>query len=462
MSAPAVPGRRFAQVLEQVRAIVAAPVEGCSAGELAEDMRDGRAVIDLMEMDSARCLRAFEAKGGPRAAGATSTVAWARSALHLSGGQAQERVVLGRQLEAGMLPLTEAAVEAREIGFSHATVLARTASEVGGSAMAAGEAALVDRARSVDPAQLREEARSFRHTVDPTGALRAAQVAYRRRMLDLTTTDDGMTRIEGRLDAEGGAMLRSALERFLKPMRGDTRTPRQRRADALKEMARRLVHGGDRVGSPGRLPQLIVTVPVATLRGEPGSPAAQLGDGSMVPAETARRLACHAEVKVVRMDAKGIPLDACRTRRSPTPTQWAALVARDGGCRWPDPQPCDRSADWCVVHHHDSVVFGGPTNVKDMYLLCWDHHTWVHEAGWTLVGEPNGELRAVPPGPDGRPARIDEPGVRKPRVFRARTPVRRSAGRPTGRAPSAMNSATPPSVAWAAPSGTARMPSVPP
>jgi hypothetical protein len=40
------------------------------------------------------------------------------------------------------------------------------------------------------------------------------------------------------LDAEGGATLRTALQRFMKPVKDDTRNYGQRNADALVELGR--------------------------------------------------------------------------------------------------------------------------------------------------------------------------------------------------------------------------------
>ncbi|HEY3957021.1 MAG TPA: hypothetical protein VGM53_26940, partial [Streptosporangiaceae bacterium] len=60
---------------------------------------------------------------------------------------------------------------------------------------------------------------------------------------------------------------------------------------------------GDQAGAPGRVPaglarrpRVIVTVPLATLLGQPLAPGAVLGAGIPITTETARRLACDAEI----------------------------------------------------------------------------------------------------------------------------------------------------------------------
>ena len=42
-------------------------------------------------------------------------------------------------------------------------------------------------------------------------------------------------------------------------------------------------------------------------------------------------------------------------------------------------------------------VFGGPTDRKNLVLLCYRHHWLVHEGGWQLVRTDDGRLLAVAP-----------------------------------------------------------------
>jgi hypothetical protein len=37
-------------------------------------------------------------------------------------------------------------------------------------------------------------------------------------------------------------------------------------------------------------------------------------------------------------------------------------------------------------------VHGGPTDSWNLCGLCWEHHHLVHEGGWTIQGNADGEL----------------------------------------------------------------------
>src|SRR2546421_231205 len=78
----------------------------------------------------------------------------------------------------------------------------------------------------------------FEHRVDAAGALAEANRAYQRRYLPLGEPQDGLVRLDGLLDTEGGASLRTALQAFMKPIKDDARSYGQRCADAVVELAR--------------------------------------------------------------------------------------------------------------------------------------------------------------------------------------------------------------------------------
>src|SRR5256885_7478606 len=128
----------------------------------------------------------------------------------------------------------------------------------------------------------------------PEGRGGEAHRAYGRRYLHLGEPMDGLIRLDGLLDAEGGATLRTALNAFMLPGKEDDRTPGQRRADALIEVCRQ--RGRPSADGAGPRPQLIITASVDTLAGIPGAPAARLDSGAMVPSATVQRLACDAAI----------------------------------------------------------------------------------------------------------------------------------------------------------------------
>jgi hypothetical protein len=85
-----------------------------------------------------------------------------------------------------------------------------------------------------------------------------------------------------------------------------------------------------------------------------------------------------------------------RATRTFTPDQYRAIMVRDGGCRWPG---CDAAPSDCEARHGREWALGGATDVDNGYAACRGrgHHRLIHEGGWTVRGEPNGELTFYDP-----------------------------------------------------------------
>jgi HNH endonuclease len=88
------------------------------------------------------------------------------------------------------------------------------------------------------------------------------------------------------------------------------------------------------------------------------------------------------------------PLEVGRATRVIQPAQRSALAVRDGGCVFPD---CARPLTWCEAHHVHHWLHGGPTDLANLALLCRAHHRAIHEGGWRLTHDPDGQWTATPP-----------------------------------------------------------------
>jgi hypothetical protein len=88
------------------------------------------------------------------------------------------------------------------------------------------------------------------------------------------------------------------------------------------------------------------------------------------------------------------PLEVGRTTRVIQPAQRSALAVRDGGCVFPH---CTRPLAWCEAHHLRHWLHGGPTDLANLALVCRTHHRAVHEGGWQLTRQPDGQWTATPP-----------------------------------------------------------------
>src|SRR5437879_9409676 len=216
----------FETAVKQLRVCVQAmaawvrQTEGEGLGEGLIQLRE--AGIDPLEAVFATGVRRFDKSGEYKADGALSLTAWLRWKCKLSGGAALERVEVARQLE--KLPETTAAFANGDVGFQHVAVLARTAEHVGAAAVRKDEASLLKAAQTMDPGQFTTVAKNFEHRVDAAGALAEANNACQRRYFHISEPHDGLVRLDGVLDAEGGATLRTALQPFMKPGKDDARS----------------------------------------------------------------------------------------------------------------------------------------------------------------------------------------------------------------------------------------------
>jgi hypothetical protein len=376
-----------------------AAVRGEAIAELPDSVLGGDIVelsglIDCLEGERARRLALFRERRGFLGDGAFSIVAWLRwkCRMRTSRARALEEVAT-RLVE---LPATAHALVGGEISIDHARIITGCAAAVGTDAMAKGEPILLEAARELDPYMLSIAAAHLRHAVDPDGALLDANETYESRKVWLSKLGN-MYRLDGQLDAEGGAYLQTALNALMgMPQAGDNRSAAQRRADALVELARQKLNSGELPQVGGQKPHLSLLVRAETLRGEPGAEAADLEWGGAVPGATALRLACDCALTEVAIDEDGNPRDVGRTRRSVHPSQKRALVVRDRHCRFTG---CDAPVEWTDAHHLQHWIHGGPTLLWNLVLLCGRHHRLIHEGGWKLEPDASGELVAVPPWP---------------------------------------------------------------
>ena len=293
------------------------------------------------------------------------------------------------------LPQATQAFADGDFSYAHAAMIARTAEKLGDKMESNAETILVSAAKELDLGRLRVVTLKLQHFMDPDSVREEANESHELRFLHLSQTLDGVFYINGRFDSEGGAVLQAALNALSgPPTPDDKRSPKQRRADALVELARQKLDSGTLPEVGGQKPHLTVTVSMATLANQPGSPAADLEWAQPIPAETARRLACDAAVTPIFLDSESNQPRAGQTSRSISGSQRKALVFRDKGCRFPG---CDRPADWTDVHHLKHWADGGKHVMDNMILLCRRHHRMVHEEGWQLVVTAEGNIVALMP-----------------------------------------------------------------
>ena len=146
------------------------------------------------------------------------------------------------------------------------------------------------------------------------------------------------------------------------------------------------VHGGART-------TMIVHTDLDRLLYGDGYGHASIEGVGPISAEVARRLACNAHITLSFDAPDGFSLDQKQMERDPSQAQRIEIRRRDKGCRFPG-CGCKNVTD---VHHIVWASKQGPTKMSNLLTLCVGHHSRVHELGWEMDGDANGEVRFISP-----------------------------------------------------------------
>ncbi|WP_369372559.1 DUF222 domain-containing protein [Promicromonospora sp. Populi] len=291
-----------------------------------------------------------------------------------------------------------------------------------------GEGLVLREAGSLNADQFRILARRFATVTDPDADDEDDDKAAKGEYLDLSRTLGGY-HLEGFLTDEHGLLLSTAINAVMgAPAAEDSRTPAQRRAQAVADVARMVLDTN--AASPGASipPHLNVTVswtelvsqvtrtrdglcvacgqvsPGRVKRAGPGLLSAGgpvfTETGGRAPSALVRRLACDSAITRVVFGPDGAVLDVGRAQRTVTGQMRRAVIARDQHCVYPG---CDQPPSRCEVHHAVTHwADGGATSVANSALLCWHHHQLVDARGITMRWA--GPLAPASSGHSSRPA----------------------------------------------------------
>jgi hypothetical protein len=368
--------------------------ESLTDAELTAYVRELDAVRSRAEAAMARAVAVWDARKVWADDGATSATSWLAHRCGLSRSSAAVLVRTARRLRS--MSLTRRANEGGELCFAKAVLLASAGhrSDKTLEVFARDEQLLVDHARGLTVDQTAQMLQHWLLRADPDGGPDKGDGDR----LHVSSTFGGATELDAHYDTDDGEVVRAAIEaeyerlwRAERAAGAPNRTPAQRRAAALAEVARRAA-GAD----PGR-PTIAVTIGLDDLQIRAGSGRVD-ETGQAVAAETARRLSCDANVVRVVTNGASEPLDVGRASRTVSPAQRRALTIRDRGCVFPG---CDRPPGWCDGHHIVHWADGAPTDLANLALLCQHHHKAMHEGGWSMARAPDGRLSFTRP--DGSP-----------------------------------------------------------
>ncbi|WP_020576404.1 HNH endonuclease signature motif containing protein [Actinopolymorpha alba] len=389
--------------------ILESPIWSCTDAERAEAVELAHKIVGRSEALRLRTIHDVDTHELASQAGATSTAAWLRHKLHLHPGAIGADVKLAKALETN-LQATGQALAAGRISLQHAKIIRESINllpkDISDDQKREGEARLLQLATRHDPKELRQLGIHLYETIDPEDAERRLgeqlererKRAEQKRSITFSHSGPGLQSARVQLPTDEMARLKALLDPLARPRKTDangpdTRTASRRLGDAFVELLDLTLAAGEAPTRGGTKPQIIITMTLAQL--VTGIGYATLDSGEQISAETARLLACDADVIPAVLNGKGQVLDLGRTTRFFTTAQRHALGIRDGmECNFPS---CDRPAKWCDAHHITHWADGGRTDLNNGVLLCGAHHNLIHNSDWQVRTGPNGRPEYIPP-----------------------------------------------------------------
>jgi hypothetical protein len=378
-------------VLDDLRAVLDELVEldadVFADGELVKGLQRQFARLGAV---NARAAASFQASGAWAPSGARDAAAWISGKCRLPSGEVRRRVRLGR-CESELSVAAEAWAAGR-IGEAHVAVLRQARRPGLVEAMARDEALLVGYAVDLPFVVFQQAVAYWVQVHAPDGGEGDAADLVERRSCHVSSTFEGMVRGDFELDPVRGAIVDETLrEIYDEFFRADWaaaserlgreptveelgRTPQQRRADALVEMAiraRTAPKGGKR---PRPLFSVYVDYDSTMARLCELANGAVITPGSLLPWLT------EAEVERVVFDGKGRVIDIGRRRRLFRGATRRAVRLRDRWCYHP---LCDQRAERCEIDHVRPYGDGGDTVTGNGQPACGFHNRWKHQQNQT-------------------------------------------------------------------------------
>lgn len=326
-----------------------------------------------------------------------NTVTLVADTLNISRADAHQRVeaakslgerstLTGQSLPPARPYLAERQATGR-VTRAQAQVIYRTLNHLDGRAditpaqLDDAETILVNHTDTLGPKDLEHLAAEITDRLDPDGDEPRDEERRRQRALHLH--DSG--KISGHCTPDVLAKLRAVLDPLAAPKPKDasgqdTRTAAQRMHDALLDACNRLLDSQTLPRHSGIRGTVITTIRLEDLMNQCGY--ATSTHGVRIPVHDLLAEAAHLKFLPAVLDSNGVVLHLGHSPRVASDRQFAALVARDGGCSFPG---CDVPPEWCQVHHVIEWQHGGPTNIDNLTLVCGYHHREFETRSWESV-----------------------------------------------------------------------------
>jgi len=358
--------------------------------------------------------------------GARDIIQLCQQRANVSFGEGKRRAALATWLP--QLPAAHQALGSGFLGSAQADELCRLAERlepVQLDALVAAEADLVAELSAMTPVQARNRLALFQAELCTEQSKKKRLERQRREnSLKLTKRSDDTIGIAGALDPISGEFLRNCVDNKVSEMWRRQRSGREaleapskvmtneyRRAEALIELVRAGATG-QHVGTGGV--EMLVLIDYQTLLEQlSDAGVCQLGDGTQIPADVARQLACDANIIPVVLAGPSVVLDVGRAARVATGGQRAALRAMHDSCCV---KGCDVAFNYCQIHHIVWWRNRGRSDLDNLAPVCSKHHHLIHNYGWDLTLDHNrvGSLsRDAAPSSTISDAMVRHPGSRR-------------------------------------------------
>jgi hypothetical protein len=363
---------------EAVQASVDTDLQALSRPQLMGHLESVDHAIRRLEAERLETIASSEKRRTFERDGLLDSTQQVAAVLNVRPGTARALVGKARLLE--KMPAIADAYRRGDLNSGHVAVAARTA-ELAPDQYGEYEADLLKMALEMEPAAYNRAATYLHNQIEGLRNRHAHQQRLRRR-LRFRTRLDGMVHLEGELDPDTAEPVIAAISALVdtdsrgEGWKGDFRSPDQKRADALADLAHHYLDRTDRPDVAGEKPHVTVLVDLPTLQGKPGR-LSEYGSGTVITPEAAETWACDASITRILVDPDGLPLDVGRATRTVPSAIRKALILRDGHCQHPG---CNRPQQWCDAHHIIHWARGGPTSLQNLILLCRPHHRLAHDA----------------------------------------------------------------------------------
>lgn len=324
------------------------------------------------------------------------------TALRLSSSTAQIRIDTARVLT-NHLPATCEALANGDISPSHATLIAREASEAIKRGISTEELIRIENkalahAEFHTPAQVGRKMRTLFAQATPESFEECAVRARDTRSVRMYPESDGMATVIALLPIEDAQTVMLAVNSLIATWNAkdshhaqnakDERNIDMKRADALAEICGDVLARISDDYQPHRRPVSInLTMDLPTALGLANNPAELAGYGP-IPAQVARHLASDAKWrKFVTDPGTGNLLSFGRESYIPPQALVDFIAARDRICRFPG---CSQPARVSDIDHVIPWEEGGETSAENLGLLCRRHHRMKTHNGWKLKSNIDG------------------------------------------------------------------------